>query len=223
MIHVNLLPVEQRRGNRLPMRVLAAGAAAALGAAGAVGWLAVVWFVDLGSVEQRLTALEQQLATREPKLVYHGKLEQKRKDYQERVLTIQSIAQSRRLWSKFCDELIDVVNNNGNTDRHLAWFGGITMKSDPKGSTVNLVSAAVQDDDTSRVANLHDDFDSAPFAADVVTRSEPTWKLELNKAKTPAASLVFPLTIQLRPMVPAATDKPKAKPAPNAPAAQPQK
>jgi Tfp pilus assembly protein PilN len=223
MIHVNLLPVEQRRGNRLPLRVLGAGAGATLVAAGAIGWFAVVWLVDLGGAEQRLAALEQQLAAREPKLAYHAQLEQNRKDYQERVQTIQSIAQSRRLWSKFCDELIDVVNNNGNTDRHLTWFGGITMKSDPKGSTVNLMSAAVQDDDTSKVANLHDDFDAAPFAADVVSRSEPTWKLELNKARTPAASLVFPLTIQLRPMAPAAADKTKPKSATTAPAAQPQK
>lgn len=223
MIRINLLPIEHRRGNRLPLRILAAAAGALVAVAAAAVWLAVVWFVDLGGAEERLAALEQKLAERAPKLTYHGQLEQNRKDYQERVQTIQSIAQSRRLWSKFCDELVDVVNNNGNTDRHLAWFDGITMKSDPKGATVNLLSASVQDDDTSKVANLHDDFDAAPFAGDVVNRSEPTWKLETNKARTPAASLVFPLSIQLRPMGPAAADKPKSKPAAVAPAAQPQK
>ena len=34
-------------------------------------------------------------------------LEANRKDYAERVQTIQQIGQSRRLWSKFCDELLD--------------------------------------------------------------------------------------------------------------------
>lgn len=219
MIRINLLPADLRRGNRIPPKVLATAFAAAVATSGAIGWFGIVYFGDLGNAEQSLAEVETKLADREKRVVYHDELQANRKDYGSRVQTIQDIAKSRRVWSKFCDELIDVVNNNGDTERHLAWFDSIGMKNDPvKGATVTL-PGNVQEADKSRVANFHEDVEAAPFAKDLASKSDPTFRLEVDKVRIPAQSLAFPLVLTFQPTVKDTKGKSGAKPA--APAAAP--
>jgi hypothetical protein len=149
VIRINLLPADLRRGNRIPPKVLAAAFAGAVAASAAVGWFGIVWFGDLGTAERTLSEVEAKLTEREKRVVYHDQLQANRKDYSGRVQTIQEIALSRRLWSKFCDELIDVVNNNGDTERHLAWFDGMTVKSDARKGSIVTLPGNVQDADKS--------------------------------------------------------------------------
>jgi hypothetical protein len=142
VIRINLLPAELRRGNRIAARVLAAAFGAAIATSASIGWFGIVWFGDLGAAETSLQEVADKLVEKEKRVAYHGQLESNKKDYAARVQTIQDIGRSRRLWSKFCDEMIDVVNNNGDTERHLAWFDGIAVKSDPKkGATVSMRGA----------------------------------------------------------------------------------
>lgn len=219
MIRINLLPADLRRGNRIPPKVLATAFAATIATSGAIGWFGIVYFGDLGGAEQSLVEVETKLAEREKRVAYHDELQANRKDYGARVQTIQDIAKSRRVWSKFCDELIDVVNNNGDTERHLAWFDSIAMKSDPvKGATVTL-PANVQDSDKSRVAAFHEDVDAAPFAKDLATKSDPTFRLEVDKVRTPAQSLAFPLVLSFQPTVKDQKGKGGKAPAPAQPVA----
>ena len=207
MIRINLLPADLRRGNRISPKVLTAAFAAAVAVSGAIGWFGIVYFGDLGSAEDALVQVEAKLSEREKRVVYHDQLQANRKDYAGRVQTIQDIGKSRRLWSKFCDELIDVVNNNGDTERHLAWFDGITVKNDAKkGATVSM-PGNVQDADKSRVANFHEDLEAAPFAKDLASKSDPTFKLEIDRVRVPAQSLAFPLQLQFEPTVKDAAGK----------------
>ena len=216
MIRINLLPADLRRGNRIPPKVLAAAFAAAVATSGSIGWFGLVYFGDLGAAENALAATEAKLAEREKRVVYHDDLQANRKDYSSRVQTIQDIGKSRRVWSRFLDELIDVVNNNGDTERHLAWFNGITVKNDAvKGATVNM-PGNVQDADKSRVANFHEDLEAAPFAKDLASKTDPTFKLEVEKNRIPSQSLAFPLLLTFK----SAVKDPKAKAAP-APAQAP--
>jgi len=211
VIRINLLPADLRRGNRIPPKVLAAAFGGAIAASAAVGWFGIVWFGDLGAAENKLQEVEAKLTEREKRVVYHDQLQANRKEYGGRVQTIQDIAKSRRLWSKFCDELIDVVNNNGDTERHLAWFDGMVVKTDPKkGASVSL-PGNVQDADKSRIANFHEDLEAAPFAIELSAKTDPTFKLEMDKVRIPPQSLAFPLTLQFQSTV---DDKKGAKKAP---------
>jgi len=221
LIRINLLPVELRRGNRLPARVIASAFAAAVAVSAAVGWFGMVYFGDLGAAETALAEVEAKLAQKEKKVAYHAQLDANRKDYAERVQTIQAIGQSRRLWSKFLDELIEVVNNNGDTDRHLAWFTAVTAKTDPKKGPLVTMPAAVQDADKSRIANLHEDLEHAPFGAELALKTDPSWKLDVDKERTPAESLNFTLALQFRPSVKEAAQAKGGKPAPKNPPAAP--
>lgn len=211
MIRINLLPADLRRGNRIPPKVLAAAFGSAIAASAAVGWFGIVWFGDLGAAETSLREIEAKLVEREQRVVYHDLLQANRTDYGSRVQTIQEIAKSRRLWSKFCDELIDVVNNNGDTERHLAWFDGITVKTDVAKGTMVTMPGNVQDADKSRLANFHEDLEAAPFAPELASKSDPTFRLEIDKVRIPPQSLAFPLQLQFKSAV---EDKKGAKKAP---------
>ncbi len=212
MIRINLLPADLRRGNRLPAKVLAAAFGAALAVSASIGWFGLVWFGDLGDAEQRLETATANLAERQKKIQYVEQLETNKKDYTGRVQTIQDIAKSRRVWTKFLDELIDVVNNNGDIDRHLVWFDDISVKNDPKkGATVSM-KTSVQGDEQSRLANFDDDLAASPFGKEVV-RSDLGWKLETEPARVPPTSMRYALTLQFEPAV-KPTPKPKAAPQP---------
>lgn len=207
MIKINLLPADLRRGNRLPPRILAAAFAAALIISAAVGWFGLVYFGTLAEAEQKLQTVTAQLDGRQGKVKYHDQLSANQKDYALRVQTIQDIGHSRRLWSEFMDDLIDVVNNNGATERHLAWFDSINVKGDPKKGVKVTLPSNVQGEDKSLMANFHEDLEAAPFANDLSKKSDPTFKLEEDETRIPAAFLKFPMELQFKPAV-----KPKAKP-----------
>lgn len=208
MIRINLLPAEMRRGNRLPARVIAAAFVAAVVSSASVGWFGLVYFGDLSAAEERLVEFENRLSSMQKQVAYQGELEKNKKDYAARVQTIQDIAKSRRLWSKFCDELVDIVNNNGDTERHLAWFSGIAVKSDAKKGASVTMPGSVQGEDKSRIANLHEDLEGASFAAEI-DKSDPSFKLDLDKKRKPSESLSFPLVLQFKP--PAQPAKGKGK------------
>ena len=214
MIRINLLPADLRRGTHLPAKVLAAAFGGALAVSASIGWFGLVWFGDLGDAESRLEARTAELADRQKKVGYVDQLDANKRDYTARVQTIQDIARSRRVWTKFLDELIDVANNNGDVERHLVWFDDILVRNDPrKGATVTM-KTSVQGQEQSRLANFDDDLEAAPFGKEV-SRSELGWKLEKEDSRVPPVSLRYVLTLQFPPTVQApAKPKPQAAPQP---------
>jgi Tfp pilus assembly protein PilN len=198
MIHVNLLPVELRRGKGLQAKVLVVAMASVVAVTAAVGWFTMKWFGDLQSAEQRLADADTELGELQRRVGYADQLESNKNDYTVRVQTIKDIGNSRRVWSKFLDELIDVVNNNGDTERHTAWFDELVVRNDPaKGAMVSL-TCAVQGDEQDRLANFHDDMANSSFGKQAQL-SDPNWKLEEEEGRMPPTSLRFALSLQFPP------------------------
>jgi Tfp pilus assembly protein PilN len=200
VIRINLLPADLRRGTRIPARVLAAALGSAIAVSAAVGWFGVVYFGELADAEQALVEATTKLADRTAKASYFDKLETNKKESALRVQTIQDIGKSRRSWSKFMDELIDVVNNNGDTERHLAWFDGMSVKTDPKKGASVAMNCSVQGGDKARLANFHEDLEAAAFTAELEMKSDPTFKLESDPVRIPPLSLRFPLRLEFKPV-----------------------
>ncbi|MGE3172950.1 MAG: PilN domain-containing protein [Planctomycetota bacterium] len=207
MIRINLLPVEYRRGNRISPKLLATAFGSALAVAASIGWFGIVYFGELGQLEREDVEVTAELSQKKQKATYFDKLQTNKKDYSTRVQTIQDIGKSRRVWSKFMDGLIDVVNNSGDTERHLSWFDSLTVKTDKRlrGATISL-PGAVEGGEMAKVANLHQDIELAPFWPDVESKTPPAGKVDFDKSRVPAESFQFQLQIQLKPMV-AAPDK----------------
>ncbi len=202
MIRINLLPAEYRRGNRIPPKVLATAFGSALAVAASLGWFGIVYFGELGELERTDVAVTSELQQKKQKASYYDKLEVNRQDYAARVQTIQDIGKSRRVWSKFMDELVDVVNDSSDAERHIAWFQSLGVKTEKKtrAATITL-PGAVQGGEMAKVANLHQDLERAPFYQDVARKTAPGGKYMFDKDRTPGESFTFQLDMQFKPMV----------------------
>ncbi len=201
MIRINLLPEELRKAERTSLRVFASMLAAVVLVCSGMGWFGYVYFGELGELEEEKRQVEETLTAKRELAAYHDALESEKKDYEARASTIQNIHRSRMTWTGVLDQLIDVVNNDGNTERHLAWFRGITARDSGEGKTgpVLQMPGWVQGDKPTRVANFHEDFEHAGFYADVLDKSAPASTLEMAKDRSPAESLFFDLKWTFRP------------------------
>ncbi len=202
MIRINLLPAEYRRGNRISPKLLATAFGSALAVAASIGWFGIVYFGELGELEREDVAITAELQQKRKKGEYYDKLEVNRVDYQTRVQTIQDIGRSRRVWSKFVDELVDVVNNNGDTERHLTWFDSMSVRTDQRSRAATItLPGSVQGNEMAKVANLHQDVEGAPFFNDVASKTAPGGKVDIDRTRVPAESFKFQLQLNMKPMI----------------------
>jgi len=201
MIRINLLPEEFRRTEGTSPKIFAAVIGAVIAVSATFGWFGMVYFGDLSELQAEHQQVTENLTRKSQGAKYFDDLEKQRKDYSERVTTIQTIGTSRRLWTEFLDQAIDVTSNNTDLERHLTWFSGLTIREDnnpKKGPTVSM-PGAVQGREIAKVANLHKDIAAAPFFVDVKAKSPPTGKVEFDKSKSPEESFGFNLTLEFRP------------------------
>ena len=91
-----------------------------------------------------------------------------------------------------------MVNNDGNAERHLAWFDDLTVRNDATNGALVKLSCAVQGDEQDRLANFHDDMANSAFGKRALL-SDPTWKLEEEEGRVPPTSLRFALSLQFPP------------------------
>jgi hypothetical protein len=99
------------------------------------------------------------------------------------------------------DELLEVVNNSGSLERHLAWFDHLQVTGDPKDGSQLRLPGNVQGEESDRVANFHEDLAEAGFSSQVQKKSDPTWTLETDETRIPAAYLTFPMDLVFEPTV----------------------
>lgn len=192
MIRINLLPEEFRRSERTSTKLFAAMLAGVIVTCSALGWLGLTYFGELGQAEAEHRRLEDHLAGLAPRLTYHEALSKERTEYEKRSKTIQDIAKSRMLWARLMDQVFDVVNNDGNTERHMAWFRGMTMVSGQggKGPTVTL-PGAVQGGQMKKVADLHEDMEHADFFRYMAESTMPQGIKEVDAKRDPPESFAF--------------------------------
>lgn len=195
MIRINLLPEELRRSERTSIKLFAAMLAAVVLVCSAIGWFGLVWFGELSQLEEERASVEDSLRQKRERVTYHDALETEKKDYELRSETIQGICRSRLSWTEVLDQIIDVVNNDGNTERHMAWFRSMTAReaSDPKNGPVVQMPGYVQGAKVSKVGDFHDDVEHAPFFVDIADKSAPGGSVELDQKRTPPEALAFDL------------------------------
>jgi Tfp pilus assembly protein PilN len=194
MIRINLLPEEFRRSERTSTKIFAAMLVAVIAVCSAFGWFGLTYFGDLGELEARHRQLDDQLASLKDRCTYCDALETEKAEYEKRSSTITEIAQSRMLWTDVLDQVFDVVNNDGNTDRHMTWFKSIQVqKGDAaRGPTVQM-PGAVQGKEIKRVNDFFDDIEAARFFQDVGDRSPPGATRDSDPKRNPPEALGFNL------------------------------
>jgi len=206
MIRINLLPEEFRRTERASPKLFAATIAGVILVCSAFGWFGLVYFGELGNLEVEQAAVAEDLVGKKKHAAYCDDLIKEKSEYANRSNTIQSIRRSRVAWTAILDELIDVVNNNGDTERHLAWFRGVTVRPGPGKDAGPLVMMpglvqgdSLKGDSLQKVANFHEDVEAAHFFNEVRTKSPPSGVLEVDNKRLPPEAMFFDFKLAFKP------------------------
>jgi Tfp pilus assembly protein PilN len=191
MIRINLLPEDYRRAERTSPKVFAAVLLSVIVVCCSFGWLGYMYFGELGRLNLEFKEVDERFTNLQKQVAYHNALANERKDFEQREKTIQDISQSRVLWTKVLDQLIDTVNNDGNIDRHMAWFDRIVVqegRGKGAGPTVEM-PGFVQGEEFKRLGDFHDDLERAPFFTNVVEKDAPSGVVKIDEEKTPKEAL----------------------------------
>jgi len=201
MIQINLLPSDFRRRERLSIKVWGTLLATVVVVCCSLGYFGHVYLNEFKTIEGERVGREDRLKNLEPQAKYDDDLVAEAKEYKKRAKTIQDIATSRVLWTRLVDQFIDIVNNEGETERHNVWFRDLAIKGDKGGPTWSL-SAFSQSKSFTRQANFLDDIKNHPeffadFRANRLTR--PGGKVVKHDGKHPPHAVQFRLNMTMKP------------------------
>lgn len=202
MIQINLLPSDFRSRDRLSLKVWGTLFAAVIIVCGAGGYFGHVYLDEYKTVESQRMSREDKLRELKKHAAHFDKLVAESKEYRKRENTIQGIATSRALWTRLLDNFIDIVNNEGNTERHNVWFENLSVTGGrgKKGGAAWGLKALSQTKSFTKQANFLDDVRNDPeFFGDFMAINSPGGAVVVDDTKEPAEAISFELKLQMKP------------------------
>jgi len=203
MIHINLLPEEYRRKARTPIKVTLAVAAAAGVNAMLAAWYAWLALGVMAEIDSERNVLQTELDGLTPQVAYHRSLETEQKSFAAREETLASITANRINWTKKLDELVSVINNGGEGERHYVWLDdlNVTQATDPRSKSAGSVRASGHSgsEKFDQIANFLEDLEKSPFISDFEPPAPPEGsQSNVDTELIPAVVWSFPLQLDLR-------------------------
>ncbi len=193
MIHINLLPESYRKPERTSPKVFAAALIGVILVCSSLGWFGMVYFGDLDKVVIKHALVDETLKGVNDRAALYTDLVKEQKEFSKRSDTITNIAIANMSWTKFMDELVTVVTNDGNHERHVSWFNSIQVRGsrdNRKGPSV-VLPGAVQGGDMRRIANIFDDMKNTEFFRDISEYSLPSGVKKIDPNLYPPESFTF--------------------------------
>ncbi|MBN2489314.1 MAG: hypothetical protein JXQ29_00490 [Planctomycetes bacterium] len=209
MITVNLIPKEILRKERTPAGQFAAILLGVLAVVGSIAAWGYMEFGRLAEVESELKKVTAELDVERPFQLHADRLLKEKLEYARRTETIQGIGAARVLWSKKLDQMWDVIQNNGDSDRHLVWLTTLGARSPGKGSGKTLSDGLVNiagysaTDQSKRLSNFHRDLMESPFFEGFSEINDPEGSVTYFKDdKEPKAAWRFSFQMRMKPPAP---------------------
>lgn len=199
MIRINLLPDELRRADRTSPQVFVTLLVGVTLVCSAGAFFAKMRF---GTLEQAL-AEQDQVNLQWNQVKGHAQhadnLTAEMQDYNRRHETIQNIGNSRILWTRKLDQLVSIVDNHGDTDRHWIWLDSLraTAGSDKAGGSLILAGFSGTEE-LSRLSNFHEDLLSGDFFGDFESIDNPGGAVQHFPGLYPDAAWQFNYTLHLK-------------------------
>ncbi len=201
MILINLLPEAYREKSKTPVKYMA-GVAASVSICGSLlafwAWTA---FGVAAEVRSQLTVLSDTKAGLEPQVNYHRELEAESKIFQAREQLLDRITSSRVGWTRKLDELIELVNRQGE-ENYLVWFKDLEAQvQDNARSKVygRLKAEGHTAESLSHVANFLEDVSQSKLRDVFGPPHAPEGSAsETDEGLVPAKIWTFPLHLDLK-------------------------
>ncbi len=201
MIVINLLPQEFRRRERTSFKVFGSLLLAIIMACSSIVYLGHIYLNEFKAVEAMRIQREERLKNLTRFAKYDDALVAEKKEYQARSKTIQTIANSRVLWTRLLDDFIDITFNEGNTERHNVWFKNLDARDGrgKVGPTMSL-QAYCESDEFTKQANYLDDIENnEEFFRDFLSITSPGGRVVHDESKDPSAAIAFKLDLRMKP------------------------
>ena len=217
MLKINLLPPEYREPDRMPVGVLLVimlCTVLSVSSMCTVGWL---YFIVLNEAESARDIAREEQDSLAPMARYADQLEKEKTEYMKRSQVIKEIETTRILWTKKLDQLMDVINNDGNREAHWVWLEELKINMAGRGANqpgaMNLKGFTVGDQIKPASQFNRDLRNHELFQEDFDTISNPTGETVEDDKKLPAMAIAFDWEMTLKNKTPKPpAKKPAAKP-----------
>lgn len=198
MIRINLLPDELRRADRTSPQVFVTLLIGVTLVCSAGAFFAKMRFGTLARTLAEKDQVAQQLAQVQDHAEHADKLAAEMQDYNRRHDTIQKIGNSRILWTRKLDQLVAIIDNHGDTDRHWVWLDSLraTAGEDKSGGSL-ILGGYSGTQELSRLSNFHEDLLSGPFFGDFKSIDNPGGSVQRFPGLYPDAAWQFNYTLHL--------------------------
>lgn len=213
MTRLNLMPVELRRKESTPLKILLPAIAMIL--VGVLLGFAWAWlhFGELSNTRFALAELENTVASKQPQVKYAAALKSEAADFDARTQTIREIANSRIRWTPKLDQLFDVVCGAGEPPPWLVMFENLEVKTGASspglkgaaGDTMTVKGRCFDERNPLQRFNLfHDSLTHSEFfVPDFAAINNPAGhSTDSDDGLTPTHAWSVDLTMTMKPPVP---------------------
>ncbi len=185
MIHINLLPNDMRKSEGLPLRRIGALALGASVVSASLMLLLTVHFGLMQTARGQHGHAEQRLAGLTPDVKYADALSKEKAEYKRRSETIQTISDSRVLWTKKVDQLFDVIDFGEKADRHFVWLNDLKVsaprssagkRKEQSGGELEIRGFSATED-LQKYSDFHEDLKKSAFFEDFSDINDPAGKV----------------------------------------------
>jgi Tfp pilus assembly protein PilN len=214
MIRINLLPEEMRTREKTPLARIVVTLVGTFVIVTGASVYAYAHFGLLHEARSRLDRSRSELASLEPEAQYADDLLHEKKDFDKRSEIIQTIGNSRILWSRKCDQLLDITHNGGDADRHFVWLRSLSMKPSTSKDTSTagtvVLSGFSATSKLQKLSDFHADLKSSAFFDAFSEIDNPSGKVsEFKDNMTPSSAWDFTFNLKLKPTAPDKSSKTK--------------
>lgn len=206
MIEINLLPSDMRKSDGLPLRRIGVLAAGAVLVSSSLMLALSVHFGMLKTASAELSQAKNRFASLTPEVKYADALAKEQAEYKRRNETIQTISDSRVLWTKKMDQLFDVIDYGEKADRHFVWLNELKVtapranaKAKEKSGGELEIRGFSATDVLQKYSDFHEDLKQSEFFEDFNYIDDPAGKVvSFQEDVRPAKAWDYHLKMRLQ-------------------------
>jgi Tfp pilus assembly protein PilN len=199
MLKINLLPNEYKQAEKTPAGSYLIVAACTFLAVSSVCCVAFLYFGVLKSAETMRDIAKEQYENLLPMAKYADDLDAEKKEYIKRSEVIKDIERTRILWTKKIDQLMEVINNQGDTKRHWVWLKDLKVRMTGTRDPGLELKGFEVGDQYEQLSSFNEDLKNHDlFKDDFYAISNPTGAITLNDDMIPCSAIEFSWTLKLK-------------------------
>jgi len=201
MLKINLLPPEYRKSDGTPIGVLMIILLCTFLSVSSFCCVAWFYFSLLENAQNDMDIAKQEMDNLAPLAKYADNLEKEKTEYMKRSSVITDIETTRILWTKKLDQILDVINNNGDTTNHYVWLDELKINMNGRGKDTGYMKmkGSSVGDQIKQVSSFNRDLRNHElFENDFEKISNPTGESVTDDKMNPSKSIQFDWELTLR-------------------------